>query len=89
MRGNRHWTSRTVGEIEKRHFGLKVNPGALKRDDVNGVLLHPKYIYKALRRYLRVGNRVETQKFRSYNTVHLLRVASPHERGGPHLGPAG
>ena len=71
MEKNRSWANRVVGETDELHFARKLNPATLQRDDASGVILHPKHIHKALRRYLGVGSTVESQTFPFHNTADL------------------
>ena len=71
MEKNRSWTNRVVGETDELHFARKVNLATLQRDDASGVIIHPKHIHKALRRYLGVENTVESQMFPFHNTEDL------------------
>lgn len=54
MEKNRRWTNRVVGETDGLHLAQRIDPLTLRRDDANGVLLHPRHVHKALRRYLGV-----------------------------------
>ena len=71
MEKNRSWTNRVVGETDELHFARKVNSVSLRRDDASGLIIHPKHIHKALRRYLGVENTVESQMFPFHNTEDL------------------
>ena len=71
MEKNRSWTNRVVGETDELHFARKVNLATLQRDDASGVIIHPKHIHKALRRYLGVESTVESQMFPFHNTEDL------------------
>ena len=71
MEKNRSWTNRVVGETDELHFARKVNLATLQRDDASGVIIHPKHIHKALRRYLGVEGTVESQMFPFHNTEDL------------------
>ena len=71
MEKNRPWTNRVVGETNELHFARKVNLATLQRDDASGVIIHPKHIHKALRRYLGVEGTVESQMFPFHNTEDL------------------
>ena len=71
MEKNRSWANRVVGETDELHFARKVNLSTLQRDDASGIILHPKHIHKALRRYLGVGNTMESQTFPFHNTADL------------------
>ena len=48
------WGNRVVGVTDGVHNALKVNPSTLKEDPDNGILMYPKHVHKALRRYLGV-----------------------------------
>ena len=48
------WGNRVVGVTDGLHNALKVNPSTLKEDPDNGILMYPKHVHKALRRYLGV-----------------------------------
>ena len=71
MEKNRSWTNRVVGETDELHFARKVNLATLQRDDASGLIIHPKHIHKALRRYLGVESTVESQMFPFHNTEDL------------------
>ena len=50
MEKNQSWTNRAVGETDGLHFAQKINATTLERDDVNGAIIYPKHVHKALRR---------------------------------------
>lgn len=56
MEKNQSWTNRVVGETDDLHFARRIDPVTLRRDDANGILLQPKHVHKALRRYLGVAD---------------------------------
>ena len=56
MEKNQPWTNRVVGETDDLHFARRIDPATLRRDDANGILLQPKHVHKALRRYLGVAD---------------------------------
>ena len=68
---NQPWTNRVIGETDELHFARRVDPSTLQRDDANGVLIHPKHIHKALRRYLGIENSPGSQQSPFHNTEDL------------------
>lgn len=68
MEKNRTWTDRTVGITDDLHFAQKINPQTLERDNVNGTIIYPKHVHKALRRYLDIEDSVGSQRFPFNNT---------------------
>lgn len=71
MEKNRPWTNRVVGETDGLHFARRLNPSTLQRDDVDGTLIHPRHVHKALRRYLGIANSEESRMFPFHNTEDL------------------
>ena len=68
MEKNHPWTNRVVGETDALHFAHKIHPTTLQRDDLNGTIIHPKHVHKALRRYLGIENSPGAQRFPFHNT---------------------
>ena len=68
MEKNQPWTNRVVGETDDLHFAHRINPTTLDRDDVNGTIIYPKHVHKALRRYLGIENTLGSQRFPFNNT---------------------
>ena len=54
MEKNQRWTGRVVGETDELHFPYRIDPRTLRRDEQGGILIYPKHVHKALRRYLGV-----------------------------------
>ena len=58
--------------MRRRHGGLRlgaeVNATTLERDDVNGTIICPKHVHKALRRYLGVEDSPGARRFPFTNT---------------------
>ena len=52
MEKNRGWTNRVVGATDELHFARKISPTTLARDDSGGLVIQPRHVHKALRRYL-------------------------------------
>ena len=71
MEKNRRWTNRVVGETDELHFARKINPRTLRRDDAGGVLIHPRHVHKALRRYLGIADAPDSRRFPFPNTDDL------------------
>ena len=71
MEKNRNWTNRVIGESDDLHFARKVNPSTLRRDDANGILLHPRHVHKALRRYLGIATSAGSRRFPFSSTEDL------------------
>ena len=71
MEKNRRWTNRVVGETDELHFARKINPRTLQRDDAGGVLIHPRHVHKALRRYLGIADAPDSRRFPFPNTEDL------------------
>ena len=68
MEKHQRWTGRAVGETDALHFAHRINPRTLRRDDRNGVIIYPKHVHKALRRYLGVEHSPGAQRF-PFNTT--------------------
>ncbi len=71
MEKNRPWTNRVIGETDEMHFVKRIDPLTLRRDDANGMLLHPRHIHKALRRYLGIENSPGSLQFPFDDTESL------------------
>jgi len=56
------WGNRVVGITDGLHNALKINPTTLQEDNASGIILHPKHVHKALRRYLGVDALAEAQR---------------------------
>ena len=63
MEKNQPWTNRVVAASDPLHFAQPINPRTLKRDDTNGIIIQPKHIHKALRRYLGIENSPGARRF--------------------------
>ena len=63
MEKGQRWTNRVIGETDDLHFAQRINPGTLQRDDMNGTIIYPKHMHKALRRYLGIENSAGAQRF--------------------------
>jgi hypothetical protein len=50
------WGNRVVGVTDGGHNALKIDPISLQRDDANGIILYPKHVHQALRRYLGIDS---------------------------------
>ena len=68
MEKNQSWTNQVVGETDALHFTHKIHPRTLQRDDVNGTIIHPKHVHKALRRYFGIEDSLGAQRFPFHNT---------------------
>ena len=68
MEKNQSWTNRAVGETDALHFAHKIQPRTLQRDDINGTIIQPKHVHKALRRYFGIENSLGAQRFPFHNT---------------------
>ncbi len=68
MEKNQPWTNRVVGETDGGHNAFMINPATLLRDDVNGTIIYPKHVHKALRSYLGIGAAPVTTPFPFNNT---------------------
>ena len=68
MEKNQTWTNRVVGETDELHFARRIDPGNLRRDDLNGTIIYPKHVHKALRRYLGIENSAGCLRFPFNNT---------------------
>ena len=51
MEKDQDWTNRSVGLTNEVHEAYRINPKTLERDDLNGTIIYPKHVHKALRRY--------------------------------------
>ena len=71
MEKNQAWTNRVIGETDGLHFARKLNPSTLRRDDAGGVLVHPRHVHKALRRYLGIENSTGSRQFPFRQTEDL------------------
>ena len=68
MEKNQTWTDRAVGETDDLHFAQRIDPSTLERDDVNGTIIYPKHVHKALRRYLGIADSAGAQRYPFNNT---------------------
>ena len=71
MEKNQRWTNRVVGETDELHFARKISPGTLRRDDASGVLIHPRHVHQALRRYLGIDDTEGSRQFPFRGTENL------------------
>ena len=56
MEKNQPWTNRVVGETDELHFARRISPTSLAPDDVDGTIIYPRHVHKALRGHLGIGN---------------------------------
>ena len=68
MEKNQTWTDRVVGITDELHFAQKINPQTLERDEMNGTIIYPKHVHKALRRYLGIEETDGSKRFPFNNT---------------------
>lgn len=68
MEKNQPWTDRVIGETDALHFAQRINPSSLRRDDVDGTIIYPKHVHRALRRYLGIEHTQAALKFPFHNT---------------------
>ena len=68
MEKNVAYTNQVIGETDGGHNAFKINSDSLLRDDDDGILIHPKHVHKALRRYLGIENSPITEMFPFNNT---------------------
>lgn len=71
MEKNQRWTNRVVGETDELHFARKISPGTLRRDDASGILIHPRHVHQALRRYLAIDGTEGSRQFPFRGTENL------------------
>ena len=55
---NRSWTDRVVSATDELHFARSVHPRTLEPDDVDGTVMYPNQVHKALRRHLGLENSI-------------------------------
>ena len=77
MEKNQTWTDRVVGITDELHFAQKINPRTLERDDMNGTIIYPKHVHKALRRYLDIEATEGTKRFPFNNTEDFAFFDEP------------
>lgn len=63
MERNVSYTNRMLGETDEGHNTYAINPNTLQRDDVNGVIIKPAHVHKALREYLELDDSPVTEAF--------------------------
>ena len=68
MEKNQRWTNQMVGETDELHFAYRIDPHNLRRNDMEGTLIYPKHVHKALRRYLGIENSAGSLRFPFNNT---------------------
>ena len=68
MEKNQRWTNRVVGETDELHFGYRIDPHNLRRNDQGGTIIYPKHVHKALRRYLGIEYSWGALRFPFHNT---------------------
>ncbi|MYD99210.1 MAG: DUF1501 domain-containing protein [Gammaproteobacteria bacterium] len=68
MEMNQPWTDRVIGETDALHFAQRINPSSLRRDDVDGTIIYPKHVHRALRRYLGIEHTQAALKFPFHDT---------------------
>ena len=71
MEKNQAWTNRVVGETDELHFARQINPASLRRDDSSGIVIHPRHVHQALRRYLGIEDSEGSRQFPFRGTEHL------------------
>jgi hypothetical protein len=75
------WGNRVVGVTDGLHNALKVNSSTLKEDPDNGILMYPKHVHKALRRYLGVENLAEQERL-AFAATEDLDLFNPNKWTG-------
>ena len=68
MERNPTWGNQVIGETDEGHNAYSINPSTLARDDINGTIIYPKHIHKALRRYLGLEDTAVDAAFKFTNT---------------------
>lgn len=71
MEKNVAYTNQVIGETDEGHNAFTINPSSLSRDDSDGILIHPKHVHKALRRYPGIENSPVTEMFPFNSTEDL------------------
>ena len=71
MEKNQRWTNRVIGETDELHFARTINPATLRRDDARGILIEPRHIHKALRRYFGIEGSAGSLRFPFSDTDDL------------------
>jgi len=71
MERNVSYTNQVIGETDGGHNALNINPGNLQRDNINGVILKPAHVHRALRRYLGLESSASAQLFPFMNTEDI------------------
>lgn len=68
MEKNATYTNRVFGETDEGHNTLAINPQTLIQDNINGVIIRPAHVHKALRRYLGIHDNSISSQFPFNNT---------------------
>lgn len=69
MERNAGFTNKVVGETDEGHNTLPINHASLQRDPINGEIIKPAHVHKALRKYLGLESSDITGSFGFTNTV--------------------
>ncbi len=72
------WGSRVVGVTDGAHNALRIDPTSLARDDANGIILHPKHVHQALRRYLGIDD-FAVQQGLSFGVTEDVDLFAPNK----------
>ncbi len=75
MEKNAGFTNRVIGETDGGHNAFSISPSSLQRDSVEGVIIKPAHIHKALRRYLGLEQSSAAQ-FYQFNSVENFNFFS-------------
>lgn len=72
MEKNAAFGNRVAGLTDEGHNALKLDTTTLKEDKVNGVLIRPAHVHKALRQYLGLENADITRNF-AFSTTESFK----------------
>ncbi len=68
MQSDPSWGDRVLGKTDAMQNALPIDPQRLVEDEVNGSVIYPKHVHKALRRLLGLNDSVLNQRFAFNNT---------------------
>ncbi len=68
MQSDPSWGDRVLGKTDAMQNALPIDPQRLVEDEVNGSVIYPKHVHKALRRLLGLNDSVLDQRFAFNNT---------------------
>ena len=77
MEKHQGWTNRVVDGTDGLQFARKVNTATLQPDELNGTIIYPKHVHKALRRHLGIEHSAGAVRYPFNNVEDFKFFESP------------